>query len=152
MLTFDNSVTFAKDKEPDVSLRNFSDPEDGFIWSTGKWCEIVFSFEEKTKGSGSLLNNANSFAELIFDLDAFRVDEAYEGQNFSIFFNGLRVKSVYCKSRVTSIVSFNAKLLKPTDNNITIDTPDAVQPSKFGVGDNRILGVKLFSLQIRKAS
>jgi hypothetical protein len=142
MLTYDNSVTFLKGQEPAIALRNFWEPEDGFVWSTGKWCEISFSFDRT--------NVANIQADLILDLDAFKIGEKISGQNFFLYLNGLRIGSHFCMKRTTFIATFSTKLLSETNNVLTVDTPDAAVPKEHGLLDNRLLGLQLFSLQIRK--
>jgi hypothetical protein len=144
MLTFDNSVTFSAGVPPIVSMTNFSAPEEGFIWSTGKWSEVTFSFSAGSK-------NASGTADLILDIHAFVAPPGLEGQNAKIYLNGLRIASAYIKSRVTRAFEFDAKILKPDDNVLVIDTPDSAAPEDFGVPDARQLGIQLYSLQIRRA-
>jgi hypothetical protein len=143
MLTFDNSVTFLKGKEPDVTLRNFWEPENGFVWSTGKWCEVHFAFDRGAKAAGP-------GADLILDIDAFKAPERLVGQNFMLYLNGLRIGSHYCVKRTTFIASFETELLTEANNVLTLDTPDAVVPKEYGLQDSRLLGVQLFSLQVRR--
>jgi hypothetical protein len=144
MQSFETSVTFLAGEEPDAALRNFWAPEDGFVWSTGKWCEISFAFDSGGKPVGQL-------ADLIIDADAFRFERQLEGQNALVYLNGVRIGSFYVLRRTTYFATFDPHLLRPTDNVITIDTPDAACPSDFGSDDGRRLGIKLFSLQIRKS-
>jgi hypothetical protein len=145
MLTFDNSLTFARGVEPAATLRNFDNPEDGFVWSLGKWCEITFPFETSLKPTGT-------GAELILEIDAFKVSEGLVAQNFLIYLNGLRIGSLLCSRRMTFMIPFQAGRLQRTDNVITVDTPDAALPRDYGVDDSRTLGMQLFSLQIRRTS
>jgi hypothetical protein len=143
MLTFENSLTFSSTAEPDAQLRNFWGPENGFIWSSGKWCELTFSFDIKSADRNALL-------DLILDLDVFKHGEELKGQNVLLYLNGLRIGSLYCTKRSTMVFSFDARLLKAEENIFTMDTPDAASPSQFGSKDGRTLGVQLFSLQVHK--
>jgi hypothetical protein len=143
VLTFDNSVTFSEGNTPVVGLKNFWEPEDGFVWSTGKWCEIGFPFQFKGRESTDV-------ADLMLEVDSFKVEDGLVGQNLLVYLNGLRVGSYFCTSRAIYIATFDAKLLKASENILTIDTPDSASPRDFGMTDNRLLGLKLFSLQIRK--
>ncbi|MGD0721555.1 MAG: hypothetical protein ABR970_10995 [Roseiarcus sp.] len=145
MLTFDNSVTFLKGKEPEIGLRNFWEPENGFVWSTGKWCEVHFAFDRGGKAAGAA-------ADLILDIDAFKVPEKFDGQNFMIYLNGLRIGSHFCVRRTPVIASFETDLLNSADNILTIDTPDVALPKEHGLQDSRLLGLQLFSVQIRKTT
>jgi hypothetical protein len=143
MLNFDNSAQFAKGKETQLIFRNLWEPEDGFIWSNGKWCEIVFDF----RGS---LQQTNFKSDLIIDIDAYRDSENSSGQNVLVYLNGLRIGSSHLTSRATIIFALDTHILKPTENVLTLDTPDSDSPARHGGRDTRVLGVKIFSLQIRK--
>jgi hypothetical protein len=143
MQSFESSVTFSADEDSGVSLRNFWATEDGFVWSTGRWCEITFAFDNG--GRPPLL------ADLIIDVDAFRHAPKLEGQNALLYLNGLRIASFYVLRRTTYYASFDPRQLKSADNVLTIDTPDVACPRDFGSDDGRLLGIKLFSLQIRKS-
>jgi hypothetical protein len=88
--------------------------------------------------------------DLILDLDVFRHNEDLKGQNVLFFFNGLRIGSLYCTKRSTIVFSFPGIQLKSAENVLTIDTPDASSPAQFGSKDGRMLGIQLFSMQIRK--
>ncbi|MGJ5206472.1 hypothetical protein [Bradyrhizobium sp. HKCCYLR20261] len=142
MLTFQSSLTFTKGVQPEEGLRNFWGPEDGFVWSSGKWCELSFAFDAKGVA-------ANALCDLILDLDVYKHGEELKGQNLMFYFNGLRIGSLYCTKRSTVVFSFDAGLLKAEENVLTIDSPEAASPSQFGSQDSRTLGVQLFSLQIR---
>jgi len=145
MLTYKNSLEFLKGKPPAVLLRNFFEPENGFVWSTSTWSEIIFSFAD------SGLNKDKS-ADLILDLDVYKAPPKLPGQTVKCYLNGLRIGSRDIIDRTVSIVTFDAGLLKPTENILTFDTPQASIPSDFGVDDGRRLGVQLFSMQIRPGS
>ncbi len=97
------------------------------------------------------LENASGTADLILDIHAFVAPPGLEEQNAKIYLNGLRIASAYIKSRVTQAFEFDAKILKPDDNVLVIDTPDSAAPEDFGVPDARQLGIQLYSLQIRRA-
>jgi len=144
MLTYENSLQFAKGNEPAVSLRNFYPPEDGFIWSSSHWSEIAFRFSA-TAGRGK------KNADLILDLDVFKVTGHIEGQNALIYLNGLRVGSHYITRRTAIVIPIDAALLKASENVLTFDTPNNRSPSDFGSADKRQLGIQLFSIQIRPA-
>ncbi len=142
MLTFKTSVTFLKGKVPPVLLRNFFAPEDGFVWSTSTWSEIIFSFSDGTMPTGKS-------ADLILDLDVFKAPPTLPHQTVMFYLNGLRIGSRDVSRRVTAILTFDPAILKATENIITFDTPKASVPSDFGIADGRCLGVQLFSLQLR---
>jgi hypothetical protein len=142
VLTFNSSVSFLKGKVPPVILRNFFPPEDGFVWSTSTWSEVIFSFSDST------LPNGRS-ADLILDLDVFKAPPALPHQTVLIYLNGLRIGSRDVSRRATVVFTFNPALLKATENVLTFDTPKASMPSNFGVSDGRCLGMQLFSLQLR---
>lgn len=142
MLNFNNSMTFKPGVQPDQELQNFWAPEDGFIWSSGKWCEVGFSFDAETDKAG--------LCDLILDIDVFKHNEDLKGQNVLFFFNGLRIGSLYCTKRSTVVFSFPGNQLRSAENLLTIDTPDANSPAHFGGKDGRTLGIQLFSMQIRK--
>ncbi len=145
MLTYENTVGFLKDEDSPVSLRNFSAPEDGFVWSQGKWCEIVFTFKEGGRATDGM-------ADLMLDLEAFHKPETFPQQSVFVYMNGLRVNSSFVSRRMILLAPFERKLLRNNGENvIAIDTPDVVSPQEHGVDDSRLLGIKLFSLQIRKA-
>ncbi len=88
---------------------------------------------------------------MVLDLDAFKYEEKLRGQNVAVYLNGLRVGSLYCTKRLTSVMQFDTKILVKTENVITIDTPDSARPEDYGVKDGRVLGVQLYSLQMRKS-
>jgi hypothetical protein len=144
MLTYDNSVQFLKDEPTPLGLRNFFPPEDGFVWSSSYWSEITFGFSPSPARS-------KKFADLILDLDVFKVGGQLDGQNTFIYLNGLRVGSNYINRRTTVVIPIDASALKPGDNVLTFDTPDSRKPSDFGIRDERQLGIQLFSLQVRPA-
>jgi hypothetical protein len=144
MLNYENSVNFSKGEQPPVLMRNFCEAEDGFIWSMSKWCDVNFDFNSggaKPRGS----------ADLLLDLSVFKAPPILPGQNVFIYLNGLRIGSYHITSHINCIASFDPAILRSTDNVLTFDTPDAARPEDFGIPDGRILGIQLFSIQIRPA-
>ncbi len=143
MLNYKNSVSFIKGETPFVLLRNYYEPEDGFVWSTSKWSEIIFAFsaEGPPKARSS---------DLILDLDVFRAPPDLPHQTVKIYLNGWRIGSRDVTDRTTALIPFYPALLKPIENVLTFDTPDASVPATFGVPDERRLGIQLFSLQFRQ--
>jgi hypothetical protein len=144
MLTYDNSVQFTKGEDPTVVLRNFYPPEDGFVWSSSRWSDVTFGF---SAGPDRRPKNA----DVILDLDVFKVEGQIDGQNALIYVNGLRVGSHNITRRTTVVISIDAALLKPRENVLTFDTPDSRTPSDHGIADKRLLGIQLFSMKIRPA-
>ena len=142
-LTFENSAGFREGQEPTVFLRNFSEPEDDFVWSDGRWCEIVFEFKENGRPDGTV--------ELIMDMEAFYVPGVLPRQSVLVFLNGLRIISTYLSRRAIVSSTFDRRVLKANDNVVTIDLPDVVPPATCGIEDSRLLGIKLYTLQLRKA-
>lgn len=135
-------MSFQKGESPPVLLRNFSEPEDGFVWSTSKWSEIIFSFSD-----GIPRGTRNS--DLIIDLDVFKSPPLLLDQTVKFYLNGFRIGSRDVNGRTTAWIPFSPTILKTVENVLTLDTPDAVIPASFGVPDKRRLGVQLFSLQFR---
>lgn len=144
MLTYANSISFSQGEQPALNLHNFFEPENGFVWSTNKYCEIRFDFN-----SGNRKNNKQ--ADLVIDFDVFKHFPQLQGQSVFIYLNGLRVGSCYITTRTTCLISINAENLKPNDNVVIFDTPDVSSPDIFGLNDPRSLAIQLFSIQIRAA-
>lgn len=144
MLSFQNSLSFAEGTNDLVAFTNFWEPEQAFIWSTGKWCEISFGFQ------ASPGHNAVKSADLIVDIDAYRGPEDGSGQNVYIYLNGMRIGAAFLTSRSIQIWSFDPRTLRPSENLLIIDTPEAHSPRIYGDKDFRVLGIQLHSLQIRK--
>ena len=144
MLSFKNSITFTDSETDLASLVNCWEPEDEFVWSTGKWCEIRFAFQIST-GHATIKS-----ADLIVDLDAFKGQEEGAGQNAYFYLNGLRIGTVFINARAIQMFSFDPKLLRGSENVITIDTPESSSPKDHGEEDARVLGVQIYSLQIRR--
>ena len=141
MLDSDKIVSFSRDVLPVVELKSFWPPEDGFVWSAGRWCEIAFDYRLEAKGQ-------QSQGELVIELDCFKAPPQLEAQSAFFYLNGLRVGARRVNKRATVFIEFDGALLKPA-NVLTIDTPDATSPSQFSGTDERVLGVQLFSLQVR---
>ncbi len=141
VLDQDSIVTFSKDTTPPVELRNFWPPEDGFVWSAGKWCEVAFEFQVDLARRGDS-------GELVLDLDAFRAPPGLEAQNVMIYLNGLRIGSRRIVKRTTAFFEFNPATLKRA-NVLVFDTPEAASPATFSGTDTRLLGLQMFSFQIR---
>jgi hypothetical protein len=141
MLDSDTIVNFSKDTLPAAELKSFWPPEDGFVWSAGKWCEIVFDYKLGTA-------EAASRGEVVLELDCFKSPPALEAQNVFIYLNGLRIGARRLTKRVTAFIEFDPACLKHT-NVLTLDTPDAASPSQFSGNDERVLGLQLFTLQVR---
>jgi hypothetical protein len=144
MLTFDNFITFIRDEDPPVSLRNFWETEDGFVWSKGRWSEATFAFDLPHRP-------VTTMAELILDLDVYKHADSLPGQNVLVYLNGLRVGSSFVTRRFNYIAPFDPSILRASENTLVLDTPDAASPKDHGLTDARQLGVQLFSVQIRKA-
>lgn len=142
MLNYKNSVSFVKGESPAVSLRNFYEPEDGFVWSSSKWSEVIFSFVEG-------IPQGAKTSDLILDLDVFRAPPTLPYQTVKIYLNGWRIGSRDVSERTTTLFPFVSTILKSVENVLTFDTPDASVPATFGVSDERRLGVQLFSMQFR---
>lgn len=145
MHNYESTIAFPLPQDGGVKLRNFWEPEDGFVWSRGRWCEMVFAFDAGNRPGPRL-------ADLILDMDAFRVDGRHELQNALVYLNGLRIGSFAVTRRATFYAAFEPKLLYPVDNVLVIDTPDAASPREFGGEDVRSLGIKLYSVRLRRGA
>jgi hypothetical protein len=141
VLDTNSIVTFSKDVLPSVELTGFWPSEDGFVWSSGKWCELTFRFN--LQGAPT-----EECGELVMDFDSYKSPPALEGQNVFIYLNGLRIGARRLTKRVTAFIEFDPAILKAT-NVLTMDTPDAASPSQFGGTDERVLGIQLFTFQAR---
>jgi hypothetical protein len=144
MITFGHTLTFTPGKPLPVQLRNFYEPEAGYVWSNSKWCEIVFPF---SVGTGKL----PKAADLILDLDVFKVPPEFPSQAIMIYLNGVRIGQYNVTEQKTFLISIPVALLKAQENSLVIDTPESAKPLAWGVEDDRILGVQLFSAQIQPA-
>jgi hypothetical protein len=135
--------SFAKNVTPGVGLENFWKPEDEFVWSSGKWCQILFDVPARSADPDG------GEVELVLDLDAFRAAPELEGQDLHVYVNGLRVATRHVTKRIMIVAEVARHALREHANSITIDTPDAARPSDFGEVDDRRLGIKLFSVKLR---
>lgn len=145
MITFGHLLTFQTGKPLPVVLRNFHEPEEGFVWSHSKWCEIIFPFTAGKKPTSSM-------TDLLLDLDAFKAPPKLPSQPIMIYLNGLRVGQYDIARHDTRVISIPTSLLKEADNSLTIDTPGSSRPSDYSSSqDQRILGIQLFSVQFHEA-
>lgn len=143
MFGCDNTLDVMDWPAAGVVLKGFSNVEDNFVWQTGRFGEMNFDFQESSKGRCANI-------DVMLDMDVFKHGEAHPGQNVFVYLNGLRIGSFYISFRRTVICNIPASVLKAKGNVLTFDTPDAIQPRKIGVEDDRVLGVQLFSLQFRR--
>jgi hypothetical protein len=130
-----------------AQMTNFWPPEEDFVWSTSSWCEIRFAIN----GPGLQTLKpaaADAMVDVAIDLDAYKFPPDKDGQNVFIYLNGLRLASRFISQRVTVMFEAPVSILRPTDNIVTIDTPDFARPSDYGDDDTRRLGIKLYSLDI----
>ena len=133
--------------DSDRQLNNFWPPEPEFVWSAGQWCEVVFPFSLKKGKLGAIANDKALF-DLVIDLDVYREDKKFDGQNVLIYVNGYRVASRYIIDRTTVLVDVPAPWLREIGNVITFDTLGSRSPSEFGDPDGRVLGIKLYSIKL----
>ncbi len=130
--------------EPEVKLTNFWPPEDGFVWSTNRWCEITFPVTPATRSEGAGV-------EIAVDIDVFKCPPDLLSQNVFVYVNGLRVLSREIYQRVILLIQVPMTQLRKGENVLIIDTPDAATPTEHGVNDTRRLGVQIFSITVRSA-
>ncbi|HYZ30948.1 MAG TPA: hypothetical protein VE684_01550 [Crenalkalicoccus sp.] len=142
MLAFETPILFGTAMDEAVRLRNFSPPEDGFIWSGGKWCEVEFDAD-----LGRALRGRTT-VEFMIDLDVFKFPPAFPGQNLLVYMNGLRIASSFITTRTVLTMPVRPAVVQPTGNVLVLDIPDAIRPSEFGLEDDRLLGAQLFSLAV----
>jgi hypothetical protein len=139
MISFKDTLTFSADTDLPVELINFWPPEAGFVWSTGRWCEMMFDFSDADRRVEQ--------SDLIFDIDAFK----REGDTSMVAFylNGLRIGTTQIRGRLTLVINFETAILRKTGNILVIDTPESCSPADIGLSDDRLLGIQLFSVQVR---
>lgn len=142
MRSYSDELNFSEKQEEGVELRGFWQPEQTFVWSRGKTCELIFDFEEP---------NAYPYSDFIFDADCFRPED--EDAKLLVFYlNGLRVSAKEISFRSTFAITVRTSILLKIGNNLTIDTPNADSPARVGISEDiRVLGIQLFSLRIRAA-
>lgn len=138
----DTPVAFGARVTPIVALINFSDPEDGFVWSLGPWCEMRFDLD---LARAELVTGV----EVTIDANVFAAPPTLPGQSVLAFLNGYRIGSAWVTGRgLLTFRAARATLLRD-DNRLVLDVPNATRPSAFGQPDDRRLGVKVFSITVR---
>ncbi len=151
MLIPGERMTLGLDMSEDIVLRNFYAPEDGFVWSSGPWCEVAFlaGGAPAPRGAGrARRRGGDDETVLVLDLDVFRAPPHFNGQNVLVYLNGLRVHSALVLGRMNLVVDLGTEGLAAAQNVLTLDLPDATRPADFGLEDERRLGVKIFSLAL----
>lgn len=144
MFSFDDTLEVAEWPSAGVVLKGFSHIEDTFVWQIGRFGEITFDIQDAGK-------SRSQGVDVILDLDVFKTGpEGLPGQNVFVYLNGLRIGSTYITGRRVVILNVPTSILRARGNLLTLDTPDAAQPASFGMSDQRVLGVQLFSLQFRR--
>jgi len=146
MLAVDEDYTFGKDVVPGVGLTNFSPPEDGFVWSTGSWCQVTFPY--KARSAAGRAKAAEAMVDIALDIDVFKAVPDLPGQDIFIYVNGARLASRFITHRLTVMLEVPGSAMSATENVIVIDTPDAARPAEHGGSDTRRLGVQLFSIKV----
>lgn len=134
-------LAFGANATVDVSLRNFSAPEDGFVWSLGPWCEVGFDLE--------LPEGESPAVEITFDANVFSAPPALPGQSVAAYLNGYRIGTAWVTGRGMIAFRTPPEVIQPGANLLTLDIPGAIRPSAFGQPDDRRLGVKIFTLTVR---
>lgn len=144
MLEISKTQTFTHGKNVPMLLRNFYEPEDGYVWSRSKWCELIFSFSFGNYPKPLL-------TDFVIDLDVFKSPPNLMSQAVKIYFNGKRVAQYDIDCRREIIISVHSSEILTSENSLIFDTPESASPSAWGMGDERILGVQIFSLHIQPA-
>lgn len=144
MLQLGAPVLIGAGHEELLLLRNFHPPEDGFAWSSRRWCEIDFAFDPA---------EVESLDEVLLglDLNAFPRPHHAIGADLFVHLNGLRLGAAAIYGRQTLEFALPASLLTGARNVLAMDTPDAASPAEFGGEDSRLLGLQLFSVGILDA-
>jgi hypothetical protein len=150
MLAFGQPILIGGDLGPHIRLRNFDAPEQDFAWSTGRWCEVEFDLD-LGRGGGRGRGGHAAPVTFLVDLDAFRCPPVFTGQNVLTYLNGSRVHSAFVSGRRMLSFAPRGDVLVPGANLLTFDLPDAIRPLEFGLEDNRMLGVQVFSIAIEPA-
>lgn len=145
MLAIETPLQFGADHAGTTILRNCAIPEEGFVWSAGRWCEVEFDLDLARS------SRSRTTVEFAVDIDVFKFPPAMPGQNVLTYLNGLRVASTFVTGRMALTFQVKPTVLMPTGNVLTFDLPDAVRPSEFGVEDDRILGSQIFSIAIQES-
>lgn len=144
MIAFGQPLNFGAGKPLPVVLRNFHEPEVDYVWSSSKWCELVFPFHSAKHP------NAKA-CDLILELDVYKAAPTLPAQSIMVYLNGLRLGQYDVAGLQTLVMPLPVALLKATDNSLVIDTPQSAKPQQFGLDDDRVLGIQLFSVQIQPA-
>jgi hypothetical protein len=142
--TWENFLDFRDGASLRVAFNGFSAPENGFVWQTGRFGEVVFDFEASSPCP-------TPEAELIVELDAYRGPPREAGQNVFVYLNGYRLGSVLVTRCRVLARRFDWQILRRKGNVLTLDAPDAVRPNTPGSRETRVLGARLLSLQFRPA-
>ncbi len=141
MLRLDAPVPIGAGHEDVLLLRNFHPPEDGFAWSSRRWCEIVFSLNpDDAEGMDEVV--------LAIDVNAFQRPFLAPGVDLLVHLNGLRLGGAIIHRRQMVEFPVPASLLTRERNVLALDVPDAASPAEYGGDDTRLLGLQLFSVGI----
>jgi len=138
----DQPVAFGAGVTPIVTLVNFSEPEDAFVWSIGPWCEMHFDLDLPRL-------ELETRVELTLDANVFAAPPQLPGQSVVAFLNGIRIGSAWVTGRGSITFRSPFVTLLRAGNRLTLDVPNATRPSTFGHPDDRRLGVKVFSLTVK---
>lgn len=141
MLTLGAPVLIGTAHEELLTLRNFHPPEDGFAWSSRRWCEVIFACE---------LDDAEGMDEVLlaFDVNAFQRASLAPGVDIIVYLNGTRVGGAVVERRQMVEFFIPTSLFAINENILALDVPDAAIPAEYGGDDTRLLGLQLFSVGI----
>jgi hypothetical protein len=134
-------VAFGANTTPIVALVNFSEPENGFVWSLGPWCEMRFDLDIARP-------EVETGIELTLDANVFAAPPKLPGQTVIAYLNGHRIGSAWVTGRGVMMFKAARVPLLREGNTLTLDVPNATSPATFGQPDERRLGVKVFSLTV----
>jgi hypothetical protein len=148
MAAYDKLITFDKNTPSTCKLTSFYEPEDGFVWSNGLWCEIALPVPATPPAKAA--DTGKIPLDIAIDLAVFKTSPELEGQNVLFYANGLRLASRFVTHRVTIMLELPAAFIREDENIITIDTPNAAFPTTYGFNDTRQLGIQLFSLRLTR--
>lgn len=140
MLRLGEALNFSSDVTEFLSLTNFSSPEEHFVWSNGRWAEVVFDLDHRED------IRPETPISMHLDVDVFKFPPALPGQNVLVYCNGVRVKSAFVTERTTLRCPLGVAPLLRQQNVLTFDLPDARTPQDLGVPDDRMLGLQIFSV------
>lgn len=124
-----------------VEKYGWSEPEDKFTWSEEKVARLVFEYDPNgIKSDDTVLN---------FDFEPYIIRPMAAQQTVAIYCNGRRCASRVLRFRETVSVKVDPEMLKKGRMEFEFDFPEAVSPVEVGEsGDERLLGVKMFSLYL----